>query len=289
MGIAGEFLRAAIGGPVFGACCRNLPGPGGVSQFECTPRSKPDCFNAQEENPDPANIFFYPNLGCNEVACGTIACCLEDGCQHTPWIPPGGPVDPFDPDCVSLGGDPQRRGTQCSQRPCDVPDPPEERPEGCLTEPRARPRAPGGFVWTEDLCAAAQFRMTIRPPHEWPTRQQDHKFVALNYAEMVSVGAIRANETDSGIEPCRRHYAKIVITKTGYARMMMCGQHVLGDPKSLQVSEGRFYIENDSVRPKPRLSDRIDNGYAAVAVAYRTPYFVEAIYHAAQTFCREIP
>jgi len=282
MGIVGQFLRDAIAGGDFGACCTtNVSGPG----FNCTMRNKQSCFNVQEVNPDPQNIFFYPGLSCSEVECGTAACCTDDGCENTDWYNPGG--SHFPSPCDVLDGEQKPRGTQCGQGLCDVPEPPEERPEGCMSEPviRETRKTPGGYTWNTDLCQNAQFRMTIRRLDEWPVDAATRNVTSVNYAEMQSVGPIRANETAPGVEPCRRHFAKIGITNDGYARMFMCGQHVSTDSDTLQVSEGRFYLENNSIRPKVAGLQTIDNGYGAAAVGYRAPFWVEAIYHSQQIYC----
>lgn len=291
MGIAGQFLRDLFGiaGVDRGACCRFQTGGG----FSCIETSRGSCFNGADVNPDPQTFFFYPNILCSEVECGTVACCLPDGCDNTPWLGPGGQVNPFDPDCATLGGEPQVRGTQCSTGICEV-EQPDERPEGCIKETTQESRArtgrpsppPGGFTWNTDLCQNAQFRMTIRLPSMPPADSPTRSVTSLNYGEMMSIGAIRANETAPGVEPCRHHFAKLVQGNDGYARMMMCGQHVAGDPDTLQVSEGWLYLEDDSIRPKPvPIDQRIDNGYAAVAAGYRAPYWVEGIFHASQVYC----
>lgn len=265
-GILSDFLRDAVSAIPGGACCKGAP------EWVCTDTSPGDCL-------DDPDALFYPGLQCSEVQCGTEACCRETACNNEKPD-----FDLTDPNSGCLGGILQGPGTQCASNPCDAPEPPDERPEGCMTEPRAKPRAPGGFTWNTDLCQNAQFRITIRPAHEWPRSAEARKWVNLGYGEPVSVGPIRAVETASGVEPCRRHYAKMILTPDGYARMAMCSQHVLGDPESLLVSEGRLYLENDSIRPKP-VRDRIDNGYAAFALSHRAPFWVEAIYHSQPVYC----
>ena len=281
MGLAGDFLRDAIAGEPHGACCKSSPDGHGGFEWGCDRIAKHDCFNAQDENPEPETIFFYDGLECSEVDCGTEACCRGDECANEP------PYSMLDPNSGCIGGVWQGRQTQCATNPCEAPEP-EDRPEGCMKSSQVRRRAPGGYTWNTDLCQNAQFRVVVRPEDEWPADPNDQKWSHVGYAETVSVGPIRANENRPGVEPCRRHYGKVVQTETGYARMMMCGQHVFGDPRTLQVSEGRFYLEDDDSRPgdpKGAGLDRIERGYAAVAVGYRAPYWVEAHYHSHQVFC----
>lgn len=286
MGVAGQFLRDAVAGEVHGACCTRVAGE---FAFDCRNISEVDCFGGSE-NPDPDGVYFYPNLQCSEVTCGTQACCLPTECVNAHPT-----TDRFDPitgelflSCATQGGDAKPRGTQCATpEVCEVPEPPEARPEGCINIDRVAEARPGGpFTYNTDLCQNAQFRMTIRPPGMWPADPFTRLVTSMNYGEPVSVGPIRANEMAPGEQACRTHFGKVVLTKSGYARMMMCGKHVRNDPDTLQVSEGRFYIEKDPIRPKP-VEDRIDDGYVAVVVGHRTPYWVEAIYHSSHAYCEQ--
>lgn len=294
MSFFGQFIVDAIAGSPQGACCRYQgQSPTGEAQWSCYETTRFICWDDANENPAPNDIFHYPGLRCSDIEgdCGKEACCLEGG--HCENREPYRFTDPTTTGC--LEGTWAGRGTACAGLPCEAPEPPEEeRPTGCMTQTAAEqkeerlgiPMRPhGDYYWNTDLCQNAQFRMVIRRLSEPPRDHEARKWYNVNYGEFVSVGMIRANEAAAGTEPCDRHYAKLVQTKSGYARMMMCGQHVNGDDDSLQVSEGRFYIESDATRPKPAPPDLIDDGYAAVAVGYRAPYWVEAIFHARNIFC----
>ena len=272
MNILGSFLRDAIAGGSGGACCE--PTFSGEGDFVCNPTSEVDCV----DNP---NAIFYPRQSCSEVECGKEACCTfnqDTGLTECTNVPPPFLVD----ECRD--GERQGEGTSCAQLPCDVEVPEDEFPIGCITKPVGRPTPQTGYEWDTNLCQNAQFRVTIAAPDAPPA-----PFAPVNYGELQSVGPIRANEQAAGVEPCARHRARLVRGNDGYCRMMMCGRHVLGDPESLQVSEGWFYLEKDSIRPKAEGLTLIPTGYAAVAVGYRAPYWVEAHYHSYHLPCERIP
>lgn len=274
MSIIGDFLRDLVGGERHGGCCTLSP----AGDWSCQGTSEPDC---------PVSPFkmFYPGLQCSEVECGTEACCHGEQCTHTTWRAPGSPSNPFDPTCSEQQGDPQGRGTQCASNPCEVEIPEDEFPRGCITKPRMKARAKTGYRWNTDGCQNGQFRMTMRPADQWPTDPEVLEYTHLGYGTLTSVGPIRANEQAAGVEPCARHWAHVVIGNDGYARMMMCGQHVLGQPETRQVSEGRFYLESEESRPKGTTIVPVPSGYAAVAVGYRAPYWVEAHYASHSVYC----
>ena len=217
---------------------------------------------------------FYPGLTCDEVQCGTEACCYGDAenpqCFNT--------ASSFE--CGRRDGTLQGPGTQCANTAC-FPEPPPPPPP---CEPMGDP-VPGPVRYETSLCARARFAPVYRgrtahlPPKVDTPEGDWHR---AGYADLVTRNTVRMVHPGANESACRYHYGKVALGVDGYARATACGSVRFHRGDALirrdEVTQGPFYLAGDDDR-------HAEAGYATAVAPYRTPYVTEVMMHSRYDTC----